>query len=189
MLTLSDSDGVALNEDGLTREHLSWLADARQSGARMKDFADEFGFDYLSGEAPWNIACDIAVPCATQNELNDGHAEALIDNGASWVAEGANMPLTADAMHRLRESSVVVCPAKAANAGGVAVSGLEMSQNAQHEFWSEKVVRERLESIMTRIHESCLTHLDRDAGVDYVSAANRAGFLRVARAMVDQGAY
>jgi glutamate dehydrogenase (NADP+) len=187
VLTLSDSDGVIFSEDGLASRQLEWLSEARRDGARMGDFAAEFDLDYRSGEKPWQFDADIAVPCATQNELDETDAEALLGHDVAWVAEGANMPLSSKAMALLRKERVKVCPGKAANAGGVAVSALEMSQNAAFRPWTQDQVENSLDEIMARIHRSCLKHLDEDAGVDYVCAANRAGFERVAAAMLAQG--
>ena len=183
VVSLSDSGGTLLAEDGLVDAHLEWLRDGR----RLPDLAEEFDLDYREGEKPWRLECDMAFPCATQNELDGEDAEALAGNGCRWVIEGANMPCTAQAIEHFRNTHTVVCPGKAANAGGVAVSAFEMSQNAALVKWSRRAVERRLRRIMADIHQACAEQLPDNAKPDYIRAANQAGFRRVAEAMVAQG--
>ena len=187
VVTLSDSKGTVEVPDGFTGDMLDAVAEIKAGGGKVADLAERFdGVRYHEGERPWGIPCDIALPCATQNELDEDDADQLVDNGCAWVVEGANMPCEAGAVKRLREAGIVFGPGKAANAGGVAVSGLEMGQNSRREFWSEQEVDERLQSIMARIHQRCLEY-GGDDGPDYLVGADLAGYLRVAEAMVEQG--
>jgi glutamate dehydrogenase (NADP+) len=181
--SLSDSGGTLRVEDGLKDEHLHWLG----SGGRLQELAQACGLSFRENEKPWSEPCDVAFPCATQNELDAEDAETLADGGCRWVVEGANMPCTEAAIETFRAADVIVCPGKAANAGGVAVSAFEMSQNAAFERWSRGAVEKRLRRIMTDIHKSCVAHLPDYSLPDYIRAANRAGFVRVADAMVAQG--
>jgi glutamate dehydrogenase (NADP+) len=170
-------------ESGIDTEHLEWLD---RTGGRLCELADDFGLDYVKGAKPWQWPCDVAFPCATQNELVGEDAEALIDNGCRFVVEGANMPCDPEAIALFREEGVTVCPGKAANAGGVAVSTLEMTQNASFQSWSRERVDTELKDIMQGIHRRCVEQMEGD-DADYVRAANRAGMARVARALAAQG--
>lgn len=155
---------------------------------RIKEFADEFKLPYFEGRTPWHLPCDIALPCATQNELDGKDAESLVKNGCICVAEGANMPSTLDAVSVFLKAKILYGPGKAANAGGVATSGLEMSQNALRLAWPAAEVDNRLHAIMQSIHHSCVDHgTDPDGFINYVRGANIAGFVKVADAMLAQG--
>ena len=146
-----------------------------------------FGDDYLEGKRPWDLKCDIALPCATQNEINGDDAKVLIKNGCYVVSEGANMPSDPDAVNVFLDNGILFGPGKAANAGGGATSGLEMSQNSMRLNWSREEVDSKLHNIMKNIHEACVTHGSNSDGVNYVKGANVAGFIKVADAMLDQG--
>ncbi|MEO1900619.1 MAG: NADP-specific glutamate dehydrogenase [Alcanivorax sp.] len=188
VVTLSDSRGSIYIKDGFTRDHLEAVAEIKNGGGKVGDLADRFdGVEYRDGERPWDLPCDIALPCATQNELEEEDADRLIDDGCGWVVEGANMPCSGAAVKRLRDAGVVFGPGKAANAGGVAVSGLEMSQNSRRESWSAEEVDRRLRDIMARVHQRCLDHGGDGERPDYLVGADMAGYLRVAEAMVGQG--
>ena len=155
---------------------------------RIKEYADKFGCEYVAGKTPWGVKCDIALPCATQNELHGDDAKTLIANGVMAVAEGANMPSTPEAVEAFLHGKVLFAPGKASNAGGVATSGLEMSQNSLRLSWSAEEVDQRLHGIMVSIHEACVKYgKDASGNVDYVKGANVAGFVKVADAMIDQG--
>ena len=154
---------------------------------RIKEYADRFNCEFFKGQRPWAVKCDIALPCATQNELDGSEAKTLIDNGCICVSEGANMPSTPEAIEVFQAAKILFAPGKASNAGGVATSGLEMSQNSIRMNWTREEVDEQLKRIMKDIHTSCVTYgLDGDF-VDYVKGANIAGFVKVADAMLDQG--
>jgi len=188
VVSLSDSSGTVVDDDGFDRDKLAWVKDLKQSRrGRIRKYAEEFGVPYLEGEAPWAVPCDLAFPCATQNELDSDSARALIDGGCKAIAEGANMPSTAAAIRLLHDAGVRLVPAKAANAGGVAVSGLEMSQNSLRLGWSREEVDERLRAIVHRIHEQCLEYGEEKNFVDYLRGANIAGFRKVATAMLAYG--
>jgi glutamate dehydrogenase (NADP+) len=154
---------------------------------RIHEYVDKWGGTYHEGKRPWVIDCDVALPCATQNELDAMDAKTLIKNGCKIVGEGANMPTTPQAVELLHEAGVLFAPGKASNAGGVATSGLEMAQNSQHVSWSRERVDSQLKDIMCNIHAACVQHGQTDQGVNYVNGANVAGFLKVADAMLDQG--
>ncbi len=188
-VTLSDSGGFVHDPEGISQEKLDWVKELKNvRRGRISEYATEFpGSTYHAGARPWGIACDWAFPCATQNELSLSDAEQLIANGAQGVSEGANMPTDADAIDRLHAAGRTVAPAKAANAGGVAVSGLEMSQNSQRLAWSSEEVDGRLKGIMAEIHRQCVEVHEGDAAIDYVKAANLAGFKRTADAMLAYG--
>ncbi len=190
VVTVSDSSGFVYAADGFHSEHLAFLQDLKNNRrGRVKEIADQFdGFEYFEGERPWNIKVDIALPCATQNELDGSDAANLISNGVICVAEGANMPCTPEAIAALQEVNVLFSPGKASNAGGVATSGLEMSQNSLRMNWTSEEVDAKLHAIMKSIHEACVKYGKDDSGnVDYVKGANVAGFVKVADAMLDQG--
>jgi len=189
VVTVSDSSGYVYAEDGLHSEHLAYLMDLKNvRRGRVKELADEFGFEFFAGNRPWSQKVDVALPCATQNELNGDEAQMLVDNGVMAVAEGANMPCTPEAIAVFQRAGVLFSPGKASNAGGVATSGLEMSQNSLRMNWSREEVDQKLHGIMVSIHEACVKYGKNDDGsVDYVKGANIAGFVKVADAMIDQG--
>ena len=190
VVTLSDSGGFIHDPDGINPEKLAFVKDLKEvRRGRIAEYAQRFGCAYYEGARPWHIPCDVALPCATQNELDGDAAAALIKNGVKVVAEGANMPCTLDATEAFLAAGVLFGPAKAANAGGVAVSGLEQSQNALRLSWSREEVHDRLRGIMTEIHEKCCRYGDDgNGGVNYVHGANIAGFVKVADAMLAYGA-
>ena len=184
VVTLSDSAGTIYDKDGITLEKLEFVMDLKNNKrGRIKDYASEYNVEYLEGQRPWSIKCDLAIPCATQNELDGDDAKKLTDNGCQAVAEGANMPTTPEAVEVFHGHGVLFGPGKAANAGGVAVSGLEMSQNSSFENWSREEVDSKLHNIMISIHNQCQEH----GANNYVKGANIAGFIKVADAMLDQG--
>lgn len=189
VVSLSDSEGSLSLPDGLSPDLLAALIEHKhQRRGRLAAFAADHGLDFLVGQRPWGLRCDIALPCATQNELDADDAEALLANGCCCVAEGANMPCTAQAAQRFQRAGALYAPGKASNAGGVAVSGLEMSQNATHLPWSAQEVDARLRRIMEEIHEACVRHGGQpDGAVDYARGANVAAFGKVAAAMLAQG--
>ncbi|MBN8676544.1 MAG: NADP-specific glutamate dehydrogenase [Chitinophagales bacterium] len=188
-LTASDSNGFIYDPDGIDSEKLAYLLELKNvRRGRISEYADKYGVPYYEGEKPWKIPCDIALPCAVQNELNGEDAQLLVDNGCMLVAEGANMPTTPEAIALLQENHIMYAPGKAANAGGVATSGLEMSQNSIRLSWSREEVENRLRIIMQRIHEQCKQYGKKEDGtIDYVKGANIAGFVRVADAMLAEG--
>ena len=189
VLTASDSSGFIYDKQGITAEKLEYLKDLKNNRrGRIVEYANEFGAEFHEGQRPWGIAADIALPCATQNELNGDEADALISNGILCVAEGANMPCTPEAIERFKKAQILFAPGKASNAGGVATSGLEMSQNSLRYQWSAEEVDSRLHNIMKDIHEACRRYgFEGDGYTDYVKGANLAGFVKVADAMIDQG--
>lgn len=189
VISLSDSEGTLSLPDGLSPDLLAALVEHKhQRRGRLAAFAANHGLDFLLGQRPWRLRCDIALPCATQNELDADDAEALLANGCFCVAEGANMPCSAQAAQRFQRADALYAPGKASNAGGVAVSGLEMSQNATHLPWSAQEVDARLRRIMEEIHEACVRHGGQpDGAVDYARGANVAAFGKVAAAMLAQG--
>ena len=189
VVTASDSNGFIHDPHGIDAERLAWLKELKEvRRGRVREYAEHFGCDYHEGARPWSIPCRIAMPCATQNELDAGDARALLDNGLLAVAEGANMPSTLDAVHAFLDRKIPFGPAKAANAGGVAVSGLEQSQNALRISWSREEVDRRLTTIMRDIHEKCRAEgTGADGFIDYVRGANVAGFRKVADAMLAYG--
>jgi glutamate dehydrogenase (NADP+) len=190
VVTLSDSGGFIHDPDGITQEKIDWVkAHKTHRRGRIEDYCKEYtGAAFHAGKTPWNVPCDVALPCATQNELLGADARALVDNGCVAVAEGANMPSDLDAVHVFKAAKLLFAPGKAANAGGVAVSGLEMSQNSERRSWKVEELQVMLRDIMDGIHERCLTYGARDDGhVDYVKGANIAGFKKVADAMLAFG--
>ncbi len=187
VVTLSDSSGYIHDPEGLTPEKLAWVMELKNvRRGRISEYAEHFGVDYAEGK-PWGIPCDLAFPCATQNEVDGDDARRLVENGCWAMAEGANMPTDPEAISVLRAAKVLHAPAKAANAGGVAVSGLEMSQNSMRIGWSAEEVDGRLQAIMADIHDQCVEHGQEDGHVDYMKGANVAGFRKVARAMLAYG--
>lgn len=191
VLTLSDSGGFIHDPDGIDQEKLTWIKDLKiNRRGRVEEYPERFrGASFHEGKRPWAVSCDIAVPCATQNELDGDNARALVKNGCIAIAEGANMPVTLDGVHVFRDAKVLFAPAKAANAGGVAVSGLEMSQNSARLSWKEDELQKLLVDIMNGIHERCVEYGGtNDAGhIDYARGANIAGFVKVADAMLAFG--
>jgi len=189
VITVSDSGGTVVDEAGFTPEKLALLKEVKnQQRGRVSDYAQRVGARFHAGTRPWSVALDVALPCATQNELEGADATALVANGVKCVAEGANMPCTLEAVHVFEAARVLYAPGKASNAGGVATSGLEMSQNAMRLSWTREEVDARLHGIMRSIHAACLRHGKRaDGSVSYVDGANVAGFVKVADAMLAQG--
>ena len=188
VVTLSDSSGFIYDSDGIDQEKLQWVIDLKKNQrGRIKEYADNFGCEYFEGQRPWGIDCDVALPCATQNEINQSDAKELVKNGIVAVSEGANMPSDPEAINIFQRSNVLFGPGKAANAGGVAVSGLEMSQNSMRIKWERDEIDKKLFNIMQSIHSSCVRHGKQDKSIDYVKGANIAGFIKVADAMIDQG--
>ncbi len=190
VVTLSDSAGYIYDEDGIDTEKLAFVMDLKNNRrGRISEYVEKYpNAKYFKGERPWSVKCDIALPCATQNELNGDEATMLIENGCMCVSEGANMPSTPDAMHTFQKAGILFAPGKASNAGGVATSGLEMSQNSLRLSWTRKEVDEKLKDIMEDIHDSCVQYgKSEDGSVDYVKGANIAGFVKVADAMLAQG--
>jgi glutamate dehydrogenase (NADP+) len=189
VLTASDSSGTVIDEDGFTEEKLAILMEVKnEKYGRVSDYAARVGARFEPGVAPWHVPVDVALPCATQNELNADDAKRLVANGVVCVAEGANMPSTVDAVEVFHGNGVLYAPGKASNAGGVATSGLEMSQNAMRLSWTREEVDARLHEIMRGIHGACLKYGKRsDGSINYVDGANVAGFVKVADAMLAQG--
>ncbi|WP_195432467.1 NADP-specific glutamate dehydrogenase [Morganella morganii] len=187
VITASDSSGTVVDEDGFTAEKLARLTEIKDRYGRVEEYAKEFGLVYLKDQTPWAVPVDIALPCATQNELDLADAEVLIKNGVKAVAEGANMPTTIPATDAFLAANVLFAPGKAANAGGVATSGLEMSQNSVRLGWKREVVDERLHHIMLDIHNACVEYGSEEKQTNYVQGANIAGFVKVADAMLAQG--
>jgi glutamate dehydrogenase (NADP+) len=190
VVTLSDSGGYIYDEAGINTEKLQFVMDLKNNRrGRISEYVEKYpSAKYVAGQRPWSVKCDIALPCATQNELNGEEAKTLVDNGCMCVSEGANMPSTPEAMHTFQKSGILFAPGKASNAGGVATSGLEMSQNSLRLSWSRKEVDEKLKDIMEDIHDSCVQYGKNDDGsIDYVKGANIAGFVKVADAMLAQG--
>ncbi|NOZ73771.1 MAG: NADP-specific glutamate dehydrogenase [FCB group bacterium] len=188
VVTLSDSSGSIYDPDGIDREKLAFVMNLKNvKRGRIKEYAEKYNVKYLDGERPWSVKCDVALPCATQNEVSGTEAEMLVKNGCICVAEGANMPSEPEAIDVFLSRKILFGPGKAANAGGVAVSGLEMSQNSMRLSWSREEVDQKLHSIMKSIHEACVKNGSQDGYVNYVKGANIAGFIKVADAMLDQG--
>ena len=190
VLTLSDSDGYIYDPDGIDRAKLDYVMELKNvERGRIKEYAEEYpNAVYHAGERPWGEKADIALPCATQNEINGEQAQMLVNNGVFAVAEGANMPSTPEAVKAFQDAKILYAPGKASNAGGVAVSGLEMSQNSERLSWTSEEVDNRLKLIMKDIHENCVKYgTQPDGYINYVKGANVAGFMKVAKAMMAQG--
>ncbi|MBN7118498.1 NADP-specific glutamate dehydrogenase [Ectopseudomonas oleovorans] len=188
VISVSDSEGTLYAESGLSDEQWLYLMDLKNvRRGRLREMAEYYGLQFLAGQRPWGLACDIALPCATQNELDAEDARALLKNGCICVAEGANMPSTLEAVDLFVGAGICYAPGKASNAGGVATSGLEMSQNAMRLHWSAGEVDERLHGIMQNIHHACVHHGEENGRINYVKGANIAGFVKVADAMLAQG--
>ena len=188
VVTLSDSSGYIYDANGIDAEKLAFVMELKNvRRGRIKEYADKFGCEFHAGARPWSVNCDIALPCATQNELNDTEAKTLVANGCVLVSEGANMPTTPEAVEVFQNAKILFAPGKASNAGGVATSGLEMSQNSLRLNWTREEVDAKLKEIMKDIHASCIEYGTEGDYVDYVKGANIAGFVKVADAMLDQG--
>jgi glutamate dehydrogenase (NADP+) len=190
VVTLSDSSGYILDTEGIDSDKLAYVMDLKNvKRGRISEYVKAYpNAKFFKGEKPWSVSCDVALPCATQNELNGEHAKQLVDNGCICVAEGANMPSTPEAIYEFQKAKILFAPGKASNAGGVATSGLEMSQNSLRLSWTREEVDEKLKQIMKDIHESCVVYgKNEDGTVDYIKGANIAGFVKVADAMLAQG--
>ena len=189
VVTMSDSNGYIYDADGIDSEKLAYIMELKNLyRGRIKEYADHYGCKFVEGGRPWSEKCDIAMPSATQNELNGDDAKTLIANGCFAISEGANMPSTPEAVEEFLAAKVLYAPGKAANAGGVSVSGLEMTQNSMKLSWSREEVDEKLKSIMNSIHTQCVQYgTEADGTVNYVKGANVAGFMKVAKAMMAQG--
>ncbi len=189
VVTLSDSDGFIYDPDGITREKLDYVMNLKNiRRGRIKEYAEKYNVEYFEGKTPWGIACDIAFPCATQNEINEEDAKTLVENGCVLVSEGANMPSTTEAVEVFLNAKILYGPGKAANAGGVATSGLEMAQNAMRLPWTREEVDARLREIMVNIHKTCVKYgKENDDFINYVKGANIGGFIKVADSMIAQG--
>jgi len=189
VVTLSDSSGFVFDPDGISAERLAFVKELKnERRGRLKEYADEFSVDYFEGKKPWGISAELAFPCATENEIDKADAETLVKNGCIAVSEGANMPTTPAGVAVFNDARILYGPGKAANAGGVAVSGLEMAQNSARLSWSRPEVDQRLQSIMEGIHSKCVQFGCLDDGyVDYVKGANIGGFIKVADAMLAYG--
>ncbi len=187
VIALSDSSGYIFDQEGISPEKLSFVMNLKNvKRGRIKEYADHYKCDFKAGR-PWSISCDIALPCATQNELEKNDAIRLVDNGCILVSEGANMPCTPEAIEIFQENKIFFAPGKASNAGGVATSGLEMSQNSIRMNWSRQEVDDKLKQIMKDIHSACVEYGTEGEYVNYIKGANIAGFVKVADAMLDQG--
>jgi len=190
VITMSDSGGYILDEDGIDAKKLAFVMELKnEKRGRISEYADKFkGAKYFEGKTPWGTKCDIALPCATQNELHEDDAKLLVENGCKLVGEGANMPTTPEAIEVFQKAKILFSPGKASNAGGVATSGLEMSQNSMRYNWTAEEVDQKLHGIMKDIHDACVEYgSDGKGNVDYVKGANIAGFVKVADAMLAQG--
>jgi glutamate dehydrogenase/leucine dehydrogenase len=189
VVTLSDSNGFIYDPKGIDEEKLGYIMELKNvKRGRIKEYSNKYKVEYFEGKRPWIIRCDIAMPNATQNEINEEEARLLVKNGCICVAEGANMPTTSEAIEVFLKSKILYGPGKAANAGGVATSGLEMTQNSMRLPWSREEVDERLHTIMKNIHSTCVKFGKKDNGfINYVDGANIGGFVKVANAMIAQG--
>ena len=187
-VTLSDSSGYIYDPEGITEKKLEFVKKLKEdSSARISEYAKKYNADFFEGKTPWEVKCDIALPCATQNELNEQDAKTLTKNGCFVVAEGANMPSTTEAVEHFIEEKILFGPGKAVNAGGVAVSGIEMSQNSTRMPLKSEEVDSLLKGIMERIHATCVQYGNKGDFINYVDGANIGGFVRVADSMIDQG--
>jgi glutamate dehydrogenase (NADP+) len=189
VVTLSDSSGYIYDPDGIDNEKLEYVMELKNiQRGRIQEYAQKYGVKFFKDERPWKVKCDIAFPCATQNEINENDAKALCKNGCIAVSEGANMPSTPEAVEVFLEGKILYGPGKAANAGGVAVSGLEMTQNSMRLPWTRQEVDEKLQRIMVNIHETCMKYGKEHSGfINYVNGANIGGFIKVGNAMLAQG--
>jgi len=187
-VTLSDSNGYIYDPDGISEQKLQFVMEIKNvRRGRIKEYADKYNCKYFEGKRPWEVKCDIAFPSATQNEIDENDAKKLVKSGCVAIGEGANMPSTPEAIGVFQAAKILYAPGKASNAGGVATSGLEMSQNSMRLSWTREEVDERLHQIMIRIHESCVKYGKEGKNINYVKGANIAGFVKVADAMIDQG--
>jgi glutamate dehydrogenase (NADP+) len=188
VLTLSDSNGFIYDQGGIDRKELACVFELKNvKRGRIKECAKEFKCEYFENQKPWGIKCDIAFPSATQNEIGEAEAKTLIKNGCMAIGEGANMPTTPEGVEVFQKAKILYAPGKASNAGGVATSGLEMSQNSMRLSWAREEVDKKLREIMVAIHEQCVKYGKEGGYVNYVNGANIAGFVKVADAMLDQG--
>ena len=189
VLTMSDSEGYVYDKNGIDAKKLAYIMELKNvKRGRIKEYATKFKCEFVAGKTPWAVKCDVALPCATQNELDGKDAVVLVKNGCICVAEGANMPCTPEAITAFQHHRILFAPGKASNAGGVAVSGLEMSQNSLRLSWTREEVDERLHKIMKSIHATCLKYGKESNGtINYVKGANIGGFVKVADAMMAQG--
>lgn len=189
ILTMSDSSGYIRSSKGIDRERLDYIMELKNvKRGRIHEAAEKFDdIEFFEGKTPWDTVCDVALPCATQNELKEEDAKGLVENGVTAVTEGANMPCTPEAIEVLQSNKILFSPGKASNAGGVATSALEMSQNSMRYSWTAKEVDDKLQEIMKSIHSECEKYGSSDGYIDYVKGANIAGFVKVADAMMDQG--
>ena len=189
VITISGPDGYIYDPDGIDAEKLAYVMELKNvERGRIREYAEKYGVKYVEGAKPWFEKADIATPCATQNEINEEAAKALVANGVIAVSEGANMPTVPEAIKVFQDAKILYCPGKASNAGGVAVSGLEMSQNSERLRWSREEVDQKLHDIMDDIHANCVKYgTQPDGYINYVKGANVAGFLKVAKAMMAQG--
>lgn len=188
VITFSDSSGFIYDPDGVNEEKLAFVKDLKEvRRGRISEYAEEFGCEFHAGETPWSVECDLAFPCATQNEIDEKDAKLLVKNGCKVVCEGANMPTTIEAINVFEDAGTLHAPSKAANAGGVAVSGLEMSQNSLGLAWTHAEIDEKLRVIMKRIHEQCAEYGSQNGQIDYFKGANIAGFVKVADVMLAYG--
>ncbi len=188
VITLSDSSGFIYDPEGIDREKLAYVKELKNvRRGRIREYAEHFGCEYHEGQRPWHVPCQVALPCATQNEIEGSDAKALLDNGCFVVSEGANMPTTIEGMDLFLKNKILYGPGKAANAGGVAVSGLEMTQNSMRLSWTREELDNKLRDIMKKIHKKCVTYGNKGDFVNYVDGANVAGFIKVADAMLAYG--
>ena len=191
VITFSDSKGTLVDKAGFTQEKIDWVKEHKANGVALKDYVEKFGGEWLEGQKPWQFEAEVALPCATQNEVDEDNAKALVKLGVKYVAEGANMPLTAQAIDVVRDAGITYAPGKAANAGGVAVSGLEMSQNSVRQYKTFEELDVQLQQIMKNIHDNALAAAQKygttKGAVDYMTGANVAGFTQVANALVAYG--
>lgn len=188
VVTASDSSGYIYDPDGISSDKLNYLKELKnEKRGRISEYAKVYGVEFHQGQRPWHVPCEVALPCATQNELDEDEAKALVKHGCLCVSEGANMPSMPQAVEVFQQNQLLFGPGKAANAGGVATSGLEMSQNSLRMSWTRDEVDQKLKGIMSSIHEQCVEHGGEGTHIDYVKGANIAGFLKVANAMVDRG--
>ena len=188
VITLSDSGGSIHDPDGIDDDKLAYIMDLKNvKRGRISEYSEKYNVSYMDGERPWSIPCDVALPCATQNEISGAEAKTLVKNGCKAVSEGANMPSDPEAVEIFLNNKILFGPGKAANAGGVAVSGLEMSQNSMRLSWPREEVDQKLHGIMKSIHKACVKYGSDGKRIDYVKGANIAGFIKVADAMIDQG--
>ena len=187
-VTLSDSNGTIYDPKGIDDKKITFVMELKNiKRGRIKEYAEKFGCEYHKGKRPWHVKCDVAFPSATQNEIGESDAQTLVKNGCIAVGEGANMPTTPEGVEVFQKSKICYGPGNAANAGGVATSGLEMSQNSIRLSWTREEVDKRLQGIMLAIHDQCARYGSENGHIDYVKGANIGGFVKVADAMLDQG--